>query len=496
MALDLRAVVRAVGGNCIPHRVPERTPVDALARLREYVVVGSADFATLLTGPVDDLRARLGAGGEAAEVTARAVFISGADGAELRALLAEHRMTAILGAGRPVGSEATDGLTTVRTSVDAQLALHARLAALIAEDQAAADRLVTAGTKVLTQVARRGGAPAVIAELAQRIDGWAVLLDAHGQLVTSAGAGRLHIDDATAVALGRPVRVRHPGLQTHQVGSDRERTGYLVIASRSSVTSRNRDLASQAAALFDLVLRTRDPSLTERLGREALLDILLAGGEGATELLRRWGVREIGLTGFEFGTRSRMVDLERLVGGWLDELGAEHVYVGEPGRVRGFVPDDLADELVSRVAAFVPLGTGSVHLGLGLPAPAELLRRSAIQAGQALDSALDDGRTVLRYAELPTVDLVLDAMAEESLAQLASVLDGLRDDSGEHGALTETLRVFLAERGGHRASATRLGVHRQTLVSRLRRIERLTGLSMDRADDRAAAWLALRALGR
>ena len=323
-----------------------------------------------------------------------------------------------------------------------------------------------------------------------------MLLDAHGQLIASAGAGRLHIDDATAVALGRPVRVRHPGLQVHQVGSDRDLAGYLMIASRSSVTSRNRDLASQAAALFDLVLRTRDPSLTEHLGREALLGVLLAGGPDAADLLRRWGVRETGLTAFELGARTRTIDLERLTVRWFDELRMEHILVGERGRVRGFVPDDLAEELASRVAAFSPLGSGSVHLGLGVPAPAELLRRSAIQAKQALDSALEDGRTVVRYAELPTVDFVLEALAGEPAAQLAAVLDGLRDAAGEHGALTETLRIFLSEHGGHRASAMRLGIHRQTLVSRVRRIETLTGLSLDRADDRAAAWIALRALGR
>jgi len=496
MTLDLRAVVRAVGGECLALRMPEHTPVDGLARLSEYVVVGSTDFATLLTGPVDELRARLEAGGGDAEVTTRAVFVSRADDAELRALLAEHRMTAILGAGAQKAPSSGGSAGAGEDGDGATTALHARLAALIAEDQAAADRLVTAGTKVLTQVARRGGATAVIAELAHRIDGWAVLLDTHGQLIASAGAGRLHIDDATAVALGRPVRVRHPGLQVHQVGSDRDLTGYLVIASRSSVTSRNRDLASQAAALFDLVLRTRDPSVTEHLGREALLDILLAGGRGAADLLRRWGVRETGLTAFELGAKTRTIDLERLVVRWLDELGVEHIFVGAPGRVRGFVPDDLADELASRVAAFTPLGSGSVHLGLGLPASAELLGRSAVQARQALDSALEDGRLVLRYTELPTVELVLEAMVGEPAAQLAAALDGLRDASGEHGELTETLRVFLSEHGGHRASATRLGIHRQTLVSRVRRIEELTGLSLARADDRAAAWLALRALGR
>lgn len=495
MSLDLRAIVRAVGGVCLAHRISDRTPVDGIAPLDEYVVVGSSDFATLLTGPVDGLRARLTAGGEAAEVAARAVFITGADGPELRELLAEHRMTAILGAGRPGLRGPADGRTTVRTSVDAQLALQARITALIAADQAAADRLVTNGTKVLTQVARRGGATAVIAELAHRIDGWAVLLDAHGQVIATAGAGRLHVDDAIAVALGKQVRVRHPGLQVHQVGSDRDLTGYLVISSRSSVTSRNRDLASQAAALFDLVLRTHDPSQTEHLGREALIGILLAGGAPAAHLLRRWGVRETSMTAFQLTARTRTVDLGRLIRRWLDELGAEHVFVIGSGAVRGFVPDDLAHELAFRVEAFTPPGSGSVHLGLGLPAPLEVLGRSAAQARQALESAVECGRAVVRYTELPTVEYVLGALNDEATHQLAAALDALRNEAGDHGDLTETLRVFLASHGGHRASAAKLGVHRQTLASRLHRIEELTGLSMDQADDRAAAWLALRALG-
>ncbi len=477
MAVDLDAVVRHVGGSLVSHRFPGRTPVDGASKLSEYVVVGSPVFVTLVTGTVDELRDRLTLR-EAAAVMAQAVFVSEHDDPHLRELLAEHSMTAIL------GTEAS-GET-----------LEAKLSSLLAEVQAASDRLITAGTKVLTQVARRGGATAVIAELAHRIDGWAVLLDAHGQLITSAGAGRLHIEDAVAVALGRPVRVRHPGLQTHQVGSDRDLTGYLVIASRSSVTSRNRDLASQAAALFDLVLRTRDPSVTERLGREALLAMLLGGGSDATALLRRWGVHETSLTAFALGSKSRTIDLERYLSRWLDELGEEHVYKGEPGRVYGFVPDHMVDELASRVTTAVTTATGHLGLGLGLTAPADNLGRSMIQAKQALESALTDGRTVMRYADLPTVEFVLARLAGEPAGQLAGVLDGLRDEHGHHGELTETLHVFLLSHGAHRSSAAKLGIHRQTLASRLRRIEALTGLSMDRPDDRASAWLALRALGR
>lgn len=476
MALDLAAISRAVGGTCIAQRHTDRAQIDGLSRVADYTVVGNHDYTTLVTGDVWELGERLTLGGEPAKALAHAVFVSDSDDAELRELCAQHDMTSILG------------------TTSGGIALHARLAALIAEEQSAADRLVAAGTKVLTQAARTGGTPAVLAELVRRIDGWAVLLDMHGHPIGSAGAGQLHINDAVAVAFGRPVRVRHHGLQVHQVGSDRDLAGYLVIASRPRATSRSRDLASQAAALFDLLLRTRDPSLTEHLGRQALLGIVEAGGSSAARLLAHWGVRDESLTAFEVGTKTRTIDLERLVTRWLDDLGVEHVFVSEQGRVRGFLPDDLTGDLVDRALAFTPMGIGSVHLGIGRPAQIERLKSSAMQAQQALLVALEDRSTVVWYADLPTVGYVLDGLEGERIHHLSGLLDGLRDASGRHGELTATLRIFLSEHGAHRASATKLGIHRQTLVARVRRTEELTGLSMDRPDDRATAWLALRAL--
>ncbi|MEJ6490393.1 helix-turn-helix domain-containing protein [Leucobacter sp. USCH14] len=477
MALDLSAVARAVGGVCSVSRLPERTPVDGVAAVAEFVVIGNPEYATLVTGPADDLLDALSTPGTTGDALLGAVFVSAEDGPLLRSRLAHHGMTAILGA-RLTGP-----------------ALHASLLALIADDRAAADRLVTAGMNVLTQVARRGGVTAVIAELARRIDGWAVLLDAHGQVIASAGAGRLHVSDAAAFALGRPVRVRHDGLQLHRVGSEQDLAGSLVIATRSSRTSHARDLSSLAAALFDLLLRSHDPSLTEHLGRGALLDILVEGGARADTLLHRWGVHERTLTAFEVGTRTRTIDLERLLRRWFDELGAEHVFAADHGHIRGFVRDDLATGLIEHVTAFAPVAGLRVHIGVGDPAPTRSLSRTATQAHQALDAALDDGRPSVRYAELPSVKLVLSALESATDARLAGLLDPLRDAHGGHGDLARTLHVFLSENGAHRASAERLGIHRQTLVARIRRVEALTGLVLDRADDRAAAWLALRANG-
>ncbi|MGK0722054.1 PucR family transcriptional regulator [Leucobacter sp. W1478] len=477
MALDLTTVVRTIGGECLPQRLPDRTLIDGLATLDSYVVIGNPRYATLVTGSSAELTRRLGLGGADKTALAGAVFVSAEDSTALRDALQRHGMSAILGA-RVAG----DGL-------------HARLAALIAEDQAAVDRLVTAGMKILTQVARRGGVSAVVVELARQIDGWAVLLDAHGQLIASAGAGRLHIEDAVAVAFGRPVKIRHPGLQTHQVGSDRDLVGYLVISSRSRVTSRSRDLGQQSAALCDLLLRSHNPSLTNSLGREVLLETLLHGGQAAGALLRRWGVHETSLTAFAIGTKTRTVDLDRLTARWLDELGAEHVFFGDPGPIVGFVRDDLSEELEARARTFSPLGGDLISLGLAKPAPVDSLQRGAMQARQALRTAMDSEHSVLRYADIATVEYLLESVAGDASAQLSSLLDPLRDEDGEHGVLTQTLRVFLATHGAHRASASELGIHRHTLTGRIQRVEQLTGLSMSLADDRAAAWIALRAAG-
>lgn len=478
MARRLDSVAAALGAELVPGRVEPSKPVDSAVRLDDFSVVAHPAFATLVVGGGDELLAALEAGDPRAGALADAVLVTSDDDDALRAALRDAGATALVGAG--LHDEA----------------LAPSLVAMLAADQAAEDRLVTTGTKVLTQVARRGGAKAVIAELAHRVDGWAVLLDVHGQVITTAGAGGLHVQDAVAVAFNRPVRVRHPGLQVHPVGPGEDLTALLVIASRESSTSRARDLASQAAALLDLVLRTHDHTGTERLGRSVMVGTLLAGGAEASELLRRWGVRERALTAFALSSRSKGVDLERLVTRWLDELGAVHVVTEAHDRVLGFLRDDQVDAFARRATEFMLDGRAVLRLGLGSSAPVDALSRSAGEARQAHESAVADARTVVRYRALPTVAYVLERLDADEAAGIAELLDPLRDAGGAHGDLLQTLRAYLVEHGALGATASTLGVHRQTLASRLNRIEELTGLSMSDPDDRTAAWLAVRALER
>ena len=59
MTLTLASVVRAVGGTLIGGTHTERTPIDGLARIAEFFVVGNPAFATLVTGSVSELGAGL-----------------------------------------------------------------------------------------------------------------------------------------------------------------------------------------------------------------------------------------------------------------------------------------------------------------------------------------------------------------------------------------------------------------------------------------------------
>lgn len=468
MSHSLISLSRALDAALQPGGVDERMGVDSVIAFDEFAVPGHPEFVTVVVVPLDSIPTFVQQYG----TVPNTAVATGADKTALR-LLAEAGVSAL-----------------VVTPFDDRL-VQARLVSLIAADQAAEDRLVTIGTKVLTQVARSGGAQAVVVELARRIDGWTVLLDPHGQLIASASAGALHLHDAVSVAFNRLVRVRHPGLQVHPVGLGEDLSGYLVISSRDVSKSRSRDLASQAAALLDLVLRVHEYSATERLGREVMIARVLAGGTEAQGLLRRWGVRDLSLTAFMLSARTRSVDVERLITRWCDELSIAHVFTDARPGVLGFVPDDSADALAARVERFVSESNFQLRLGLGSSAPSDALASSASEARQAHEAATSGLQTVVWYRALPTVQYVLDRLDRAEVVQVAAVLGPLRLS---HAQLLDTLRVYLKNHGSWGVSAEELGIHRQTLLKRIRRIEDLTGLSMESPDDRSSAWLAFRAL--
>lgn len=82
----------------------------------------------------------------------------------------------------------------------------------------------------------------------------------------------------------------------------------------------------------------------------------------------------------------------------------------------------------------------------------------------------------------------------EARVAVDRVLGPLTEYDAEHGSeLLRSLTVFLeCNRSWQRASAA-LCVHKGTVVYRMRRVEELTGRSLDRIADISELWLAIEA---
>jgi PucR family transcriptional regulator, purine catabolism regulatory protein len=161
---------------------------------------------------------------------------------------------------------------------------------------------------------------------------------------------------------------------------------------------------------------------------------------------------------------------------------------------RGAEPDAVLTSLAGRVRDRL----GAVVIGVGAAADSiKDVRRSFLEADQVADVAgasLGDARPFYRLTDL----------------HLRGLLHLLRDDArvqtfverelgallGHHrGAeLTEVLAAFLASGGNKAAAAQASHLARPTFYERLRRIERILGVSLDSAEVRASLHVALLAL--
>ncbi len=109
-------------------------------------------------------------------------------------------------------------------------------------------------------------------------------------------------------------------------------------------------------------------------------------------------------------------------------------------------------------------------------------------AGWALGSIREGERRVAHYAD--TALSLLPRSAGEAREVVRKVLGPLFPESGEGTPLFDTLRCFLEKNRDWAATAAALGIHRQTLAYRLRRIEAETGRSLKSTRDLSEMWIA------
>jgi len=164
-----------------------------------------------------------------------------------------------------------------------------------------------------------------------------------------------------------------------------------------------------------------------------------------------------------------------------------------PPALLAIVPDDagLLRSLAARLGPRCAVGS-SAPLAVSTQV-SEAARQARLAAAQALEA----GRPYLRYGTDEPDAGLLPRSLEDIRHLVRRVLGPLAEYDRVHdGSLVRSLRTFLANDGGWQRSAEELGVHRQTLVYRLRKAEQLTGLRPTSTRGSAMLWLALQAADR
>ncbi len=167
--------------------------------------------------------------------------------------------------------------------------------------------------------------------------------------------------------------------------------------------------------------------------------------------------------------------------------------VADGGSLVGIVPRDLEllTELTRRLSSRCAVGV-STPLTMNSSIP-----EAARQARLAVAAAHEQQRVLGVYGEDGS-DLDLLPRSVEDIRRLARKVLGplVEHDRRGNGDLLASVRTFLANDRQWQRSADQLGVHRQTLVYRLRKVEELTGHKPGSTAGSATLWLALSAVDR
>ncbi|MEV6011683.1 PucR family transcriptional regulator ligand-binding domain-containing protein [Streptomyces sp. NPDC051976] len=395
------------------------------------------------------------------------------------------------------------------------IAISKAVSAAVAADQYKA---VTAGFEAQRELTRAALAPdgtaALLARLAQHLDGWAALYDASGAVLAAAPdwagrrAARLagEIDRLRDMPAPASAAVAGPAgtedrVELQSLGSGRRPRGFLAVGTEERLDTAARYVVHAAVALLTLSL---EQSRTLQDGQQrlaaALLRMLLAG---ETDHART-------VAGTLYGT---LLDHPVRV------LIAEPAAPGTPGTDAVTLLGERAEAAATRsgepllavrdgarlivlaaedahalsTAADLAEGEDALAAGLSAPVPPTGVPEAHHQAERALAVALRRGRNLVEHGEVGAGS-VLPLLADDAVRAFAEgLLRPLREhDATSRGDLVASLQAWLSHHGQWDAAAADLGVHRHTLRYRMRRVEEILGRSLDDPDVRMELWLALK----
>jgi purine catabolism regulator len=138
-------------------------------------------------------------------------------------------------------------------------------------------------------------------------------------------------------------------------------------------------------------------------------------------------------------------------------------------------------------------GVGKVAIGVSGSIPQTTAARGVAPAELAAAAARREQRRIGWFDDLTLGAVLADEAVQSRVWTLARpALDPLvRDSTPRETDLVASLEAFLHHNGSWEAAARALGVHRHTLRARISRVEELTGLSLDVAENRVMLLLGL-----
>jgi purine catabolism regulator len=400
-------------------------------------------------------------------------------------------------------------------------------------------RALSAHERLERIVLSERGLDGVAAALAALTGATAIIFDARGEELARR-AFRRPLDEHTATALGAEIRgharsgarrgfvpggegpglpARALALPVHRAGgrtgqADGAPQAWLVALKEDSgqLTEFDRLVLHQAVTIVALeLLRRRVADDTERRLAGDVLAAMVSGELTGADLERRlepFNLRDkVGVVVLSPSRTYRPAVEEALSAAVREEArgglaaGAGGLSCALLSLPRGADAElaffELAETVRARVCAEVGV---ELPAGAGRPvAPSELRRayheaRCALEARELGATSNGAGALLATYRDLGSFQLLLSLQDDDALRLFCdSILTPIEEGEGAYGGeLMRSLETFIECNGQWEKAAKQLYCHRHTLRYRIRRVEELTGRSLDSARDRIDFWLALR----
>ena len=357
----------------------------------------------------------------------------------------------------------------------------------IAISQAVADRLgelrrlrlteTMDQQRALSRAAVRGGVEAVVRTLARQLGAGVYLCDRTRTGLARSGATQLLPERLEAMLdsgrRGAMSEATPAGWTEVQPVGERPvaRLGWLALGRAHPLAVPERLVLTHAVSLMLLLLDRPEDSVPEmeadlvRLLLDVRPDLVFGAGRVVCVLVAK-------------GPRHRLLRAVNEV-----RHSLPHAFVAEiADEARLLVMDDEVERVVATLLG--SLGVDG-RIGIG-PAVGPVDAGPTLAAARRACDAANPG-TARRSADLPVTALLTQPEVRDAVSSSTAGLLSDLDASG----LTESLASYLTHHGSWDRTAADLGVHRHTVRHRIRKVEELTGLSLDDPEDRLLLHLAV-----